>query len=115
MSELDDLIGVPEPSPEERRGAPRRKCCVGAHVSFGDARSRAACRVVDLSATGARVEILCDTDHPKRRLFRSEQCAALIFDAESSMIECDVVWATKTHAGLSFRSAFFHRHDGTRW
>ncbi|MEL6297317.1 MAG: PilZ domain-containing protein [Pseudomonadota bacterium] len=116
MAGDSDMIGVAaDLTPEERRRAPRRKVCVGAQLSFGDARARAECRVVDLSATGARVEILCDDKHPKRRLFRSAQCAALIFDREASMIECDIVWASKTHAGLSFRTAFMHATNEKRW
>lgn len=96
----------PELSPvfvsDSRRKAPRKSVRLAGEVSFGDKACRMNCRIVDMSATGARLKIKTTDERMQQRI-------ALFFDQRSINVECRVIWAREGEMGVQFCSQF-HRH-----
>ncbi|MEO0730899.1 MAG: PilZ domain-containing protein [Pseudomonadota bacterium] len=98
-------VTEPEDEPYADR-APRRACCLIGQLSFGDARNRIWCDIVNMSATGAGIcvrerGLLNDRmrDLKNRRI-------ALLMQSDQCIVDCEVVWHDRDRAGLRFKSHF---------
>lgn len=82
-----------------RRKAPRKAVFIPGEISFGDRQCRVDCRILDLSATGARLRI-GDFDN------RMKQRVGLYFDQSATNVECQIMWIDNGDIGVQFCSAF---------
>ena len=87
---------VEPPEVVDRRSAPRRKTRFKATIVHGDALATLGCLVVDLSDSGARI----------RTEFAEILPAAfyLIWHAERSVIEAEMIWRSGGELGVRFKS-----------
>ncbi len=82
-----------------RRKAPRKAVFIPGEISFGDRKCRVDCRILDLSATGARLSIGAVDNRMKQRV-------GLYFERSATNVECQVVWINDGDMGVQFCSAF---------
>ncbi|MGI9479072.1 MAG: PilZ domain-containing protein [Hyphomicrobiaceae bacterium] len=84
---------------DSRRKAPRKAVHLVGEVSFGDRESRMDCRIVDMSATGARLKLETSDERMQERI-------ALFFDQRLTIVECFVIWSRDDEVGVQFCSQF---------
>ena len=96
-----------EAAAADERSAPRRLERIRGQLSFGDARNRVGCRIINMSATGACVE--ADEGSPALSVLLCRDRLALILPTENAFIECTIVWHERERLGLHFCSAFLQR------
>ena len=92
---------------DPRRKSPRKSVSLPGEISHGDKARRMLCRIVDMSATGARLYICSQQRIPQ---FAGDRIA-LYFDQHCTCVECTIVWQGQDEVGVKFRSAF-HRCSG---
>ena len=80
----------------ERRAHPRRKTRFKATIVHGEALATLPCLVVDLSDSGARIRT--DLAHALPPAFH------LIWHAERSVIEAEMIWHSGGELGVRFKS-----------
>ncbi len=80
----------------DRREAPRRKTRFKATIVHGDALTTLGCLVVDLSDAGARIRTE-QADHLPASFY-------LIWHAERSVIDVEMIWRSGGELGVRFRS-----------
>ena len=89
---------------DPRRKAPRKAVCMMGEISTGDRKHRLGCRIVDISATGARLSLReCDQD-----ISRIKKRVGLYFDYHLTNVECQVIWQRGGEMGVQFCSQFHH-------
>lgn len=83
---------------EDRRNAPRHECDVAAIISDRDGQVLAACRIKDISDSGARIKLNAPIELPPE---------FIIVDSDSSIrCICETRWRIDNQMGLQFRKAF---------
>ena len=95
---------------DPRRKAPRRSVFIAGEVSFGDKSKRLACKIVDMSATGARLRLETLQNCPRNKSKQRRDRIGLYFDHQSTNVECNVVWINEAEMGVQFCS-MLHRCD----
>ncbi len=80
----------------DRRAAPRRKTRFKATIVHGEALNTLACLVVDLSDSGARIRTEAADILPP--------AFYLIWHAERSVIEAEMIWRSGGEIGVRFKS-----------
>lgn len=83
-------------SPAQRRKSYRKSTLIGGQISTGDKSQRVDCRIVDMSAMGARLDLDPNQKLPKR--------IGLFLDKHGTNVDCEVVWRRANHAGVRFTS-----------
>ena len=89
-------LKVLETGADDRRSY-RKPTLIGGEVSTGDRSQRLTCRVLDMSATGARLELDADKELPKR--------IGVFLDKNGTYVECEIVWREAEQIGVRFCSA----------
>jgi len=79
-----------------KRRSYRKPTSINGQVSTGDRSLRLDCRVLDMSATGARIAMDVGHHLPAR--------IGLYLDRKGTNVECKVVWHRSDQAGLQFCS-----------
>jgi len=92
----------------QRRRSFRQKVKLPAEMSFGDRTRRLRVRVVDMSATGARVTGWCEREMPRTAGVLASDRIALYLDSHGTHVECQIVWHTNEECGVRFCSPFRH-------
>ena len=83
---------------EDRRNAPRHECDVAAIISDRDGQVLAACRIKDISDTGARIKLNAPIELPAE---------FIIVDSDGSIrCICETRWRIDNQMGLQFRKTF---------
>lgn len=83
---------------EDRRNAPRHECDVAAIISDRKGQVLAACRIKDISDSGARIKLNAPIELPPE---------FVIVDSDSSIrCICETRWRIDNQMGLQFRKAF---------
>jgi len=79
-----------------KRQSYRKPTLIAGQVSTGDRSKRLDCRVLDMSATGARLNMDDAQSLPQR--------IGLFLDRKGTNVECLVVWRHSSQAGVRFCS-----------
>lgn len=102
----------PEPTFDQSAPrAPRRVCCLNGQLSFGDARNRIACDIVNLSSSGAGIVVHNAAELADRIHNIGDRTIALLMQADRCVVHCSVVWIDRDRAGLKFQSFFMPMTD----
>jgi hypothetical protein len=99
---------TPKPGKPQRLRAPRKESSSTAYITFEDLSQPLECRVVNISATGARLRltprpsdvIIPPRDMPDRII--------LIFRTDRAQVDCAIQWRTASEIGVRFVSATRH-------
>lgn len=91
-----DMIGR---SPSDRRFAPRRKGQIPAMVFFENTSVTMPCRIVDMSTTGARLELRAGWDSS---VPSDIDRVKLVLRSDRVMYECRIIRRAQTGIGLKF-------------
>lgn len=97
---------------DPNRRSPRKKVCVAGLISMGDKSRRMECTIVDMSSTGARLQICPNLRMQKCKDGKLRDRIALFFDQLCTNVECVVIWENQHEVGVQFCSAF-HRSQST--
>jgi len=92
---------------DPRRKSPRREVRIAGEFSTGDRHSRQNCAIVDMSATGARLQIATtEATKSKAAYVAPRRRIGLFFDFRHTSVECQIIWVRENLIGVRFCSAF---------
>lgn len=90
---------------EQRRSARNRVFLMG-EISIGDRTRRMLCKVIDMSATGARLSISAEQRNAQSAGPEVRNRIGLYLDRCMTNVECQVVWSGETEVGVRFCTPF---------
>lgn len=97
-------VPIETPSPAESRRSRRQSSCLQASIRSDRLGAPVPCVIRNLSATGARIEIV----QPERKPFTTEDRIpddfTLAFRLERTEVDCELVWRRGDTIGVRFRS-----------
>jgi len=96
-------------SPRDRRRLLRKSAHLTGEISLGDGSTRRTCKVVDISAAGARLKVADNKAQVADSLAAGNNHLSLLIDRENVYVECKVVWQKASQLGVAFYSPFQHR------
>lgn len=94
----------------DRRAAPRKAMCVPGLLRLVERHEPICCKVVDFSATGARVVLAGEQGLVNWEPSRAPAELTLVMRMDRTEADCKVAWLNENQIGLRFRSALRHTH-----
>lgn len=87
----------------EGRRAPRKSSVIGGTITSPSMVAERPCKVVDMSATGARIRIMPTSDQTKGLPAGVPDGFTLILRVDRIEVDCEVAWRKERELGVRFK------------
>jgi PilZ domain len=103
-AKLDEV--APESAEDNRRAASRKSTRALAYIVCGETGKTEECVVLDVSASGAKIQLNTVSARPFSNQPRLPKTFKLILRNDNTEIDCRVAWVNATSCGVEFTSRF---------
>lgn len=90
-------------NPAEGRRAPRKSSVIGGTITAASMVAERPCKIVDMSATGARLRLMPTSDQTKGLPAGVPDAFTLVLRVDRIEVDCEVAWRKEREVGIRFR------------
>lgn len=101
LSQKQNAHGTTPDAVESRR-APRRTSIIGGVITSPSMTAERPCKVVDMSATGARIRLTPTADSARGLPAGVPDTFTLVLRVDRMEVDCDVAWRKDRELGVRF-------------
>lgn len=93
----------PQQAGDEGRRAPRKSSVIGGVITAASMVAERPCKVVDMSATGARIRLMPTSDQTRGLPAGVPDTFTLVLRVDRIEVDCEVAWRKDREFGVKFR------------